>query len=90
MTAVVRRACQHAFAEFELVKITAHAFSHNTALARVLEKCGFQEEGVLRKHFLKDGQSLDARRLALLKEEAQAGLGSTRRGCRSRRRRTRR
>jgi ribosomal-protein-alanine N-acetyltransferase len=67
MTAVVRRLCQHAFAEFGLVKITAHVFSHNPASARVLEKCGFQEEGLLRKHFLKDGQFLDARLFALLK-----------------------
>jgi [ribosomal protein S5]-alanine N-acetyltransferase len=67
MTAVVRRACQHAFEEFGLVKITAHVFSHNPASARVLEKCGFHEEGFLRKHFLKDGQFLDARLFALLK-----------------------
>jgi RimJ/RimL family protein N-acetyltransferase len=67
MTAVVQRACQHAFEEFGLVKLTAHVFSHNTASARVLEKCGFQEEGFLRKHFLKDGQFLDARLFALLK-----------------------
>ena len=67
MTAVVQRLCQHAFEEFGLVKITAHVFSHNTASARALEKCGFQEEGFLRKHFLKDGRFLDARLLALLK-----------------------
>jgi RimJ/RimL family protein N-acetyltransferase len=67
MTAVVRRACQHAFEEFGLVKITAHVFSHNRASARVLAKCGFQEEGFLRKHFLKDGRFLDARLFALLK-----------------------
>ena len=67
MTAVVQRLCQHAFAEFGLVKVTAHVFSHNPASARVLEKCGFQEEGFLRKHFLKGGQFLDARLFALLK-----------------------
>jgi RimJ/RimL family protein N-acetyltransferase len=67
MTAVVQRVCRHAFEEFGLVKITAHVFSHNPASARVLEKCGFQEEGFLRKHFLKDGQFLDARLFALLK-----------------------
>jgi [ribosomal protein S5]-alanine N-acetyltransferase len=67
MTAVVRRLCQHAFAELGLVKITAHVFPHNPASARVLGKCGFQEEGLLRKHFLKDGQFLDARLFALLK-----------------------
>jgi RimJ/RimL family protein N-acetyltransferase len=67
MTAVVQRACRHAFEEFGLVKITAHVFSHNPASARVLEKCGFQEEGFLRKHFLKDGKFIDARLFALLK-----------------------
>lgn len=67
MTAVVQRLCQHAFEEFELVKITAHVFTFNPASARVLEKCGFQEEGLLRKHFFKDGQFIDARLFALLR-----------------------
>ena len=67
MTAVVQRVCQHAFEEFGLVKITAHVFTHNPASARVLEKCGFQQEGFLRKHFLKDGQFIDARLFALLR-----------------------
>ena len=67
MTAVVQRVCRHAFEEFGLVKITAHVFSHNPASARVLEKCGFRQEGLLRKHFLKDGQFLDARLFGLLR-----------------------
>jgi len=67
MTAVVRRLCRHAFEEFGLVKITAHVFPNNPASARVLEKCGFQQEGFLRKHFLKDGQLMDARLFALLR-----------------------
>jgi ribosomal-protein-alanine N-acetyltransferase len=69
MTAVVQRLYQYAFEEFGLVKITAHVFSHNPASARVLEKCGFQQEGVLRKHFLKDDRFIDARLFALLKRE---------------------
>jgi RimJ/RimL family protein N-acetyltransferase len=69
MTAVVQRLCRHAFAELGLVKITAHVFAHNPASARVLAKCGFQEEGFLRKHFLKDGAFLDVRLFALLREE---------------------
>jgi RimJ/RimL family protein N-acetyltransferase len=67
MTAVVQRLCRHAFEEFGLVKIIAHVHPHNQASTRVLAKCGFQEEGFLRKHFLKDGQFLDARLFALLK-----------------------
>jgi RimJ/RimL family protein N-acetyltransferase len=67
MTAVVQRVCQHAFEDFGLGKITAHVFSHNPASARVLEKCGFQEEGYLRKHYVKDDKFIDARLLALLR-----------------------
>ena len=66
MTAVVRRVCRHAFEDFGLAKLIAHVSPHNVASARVLEKCGFQEEGFLRKHFLKDGQFLDARLFGLL------------------------
>ena len=68
MTAVVRRACEFAFAEFGLVKIVAHVFADHAASARVLEKCGFQQEGYLRKHYLKDGKCLNARAFALLRE----------------------
>jgi RimJ/RimL family protein N-acetyltransferase len=67
MTAVVQRVCQHAFVEFGLVKIIAHVHPHNSASVRVLEKCGFQEEGFLRKHHLKDGKFIDARLFALLR-----------------------
>jgi RimJ/RimL family protein N-acetyltransferase len=67
MTAVVGRVCRHAFEEFGLAKITAHVFPHNPASARVLQKCGFQEEGFLRKHYLKDDQLVDARLFALLR-----------------------
>jgi ribosomal-protein-alanine N-acetyltransferase len=67
MTAVVQRLCKHAFEEFGLVKIIAHVHPHNLASARVLEKCGFQQEGFLRKHFLKDGKLLDALLFGLLR-----------------------
>ncbi len=67
MTAVVRRACDFAFAEFGLAKITAHVFPDNSASARVLEKCGFRQEGVLRKHYREDGHYLDARAFALIR-----------------------
>jgi [ribosomal protein S5]-alanine N-acetyltransferase len=66
MTAVVGRLCRHAFDELALGKITAHVFVHNPASARVLEKCGFQQEGYLRQHFRKDGRRIDARLFALL------------------------
>jgi len=67
MTAVVQMACQYAFEEFGLVKITAQVRSENMASARVLEKCGFEQEGYFRKHFPKDGKFIDVRLFALLK-----------------------
>ena len=67
MTAVVRQVCRHAFEEFGLAKVTAHVFQHNPASARVLQKCGFEEEGFLRKHFVKDGRYVDARLFGLLR-----------------------
>ena len=66
-TAIVQRVCQNAFEEFDLVKIIDHVVTHNPASARVLEKCGFVQEGLLRKHFLKDGQFIDVKLFALLR-----------------------
>jgi RimJ/RimL family protein N-acetyltransferase len=68
MTAVVRTLSEFAFVELGLVKIEAQVFAGNPASAKVLEKCGFQQEGYLRKHHLKDGKFLDARLFALVKE----------------------
>jgi hypothetical protein len=47
-----------------------HALSAGLAgpMGGVLEKCGFQQEGYLRKHYFKDSQYLDSRLFALLKE----------------------
>jgi RimJ/RimL family protein N-acetyltransferase len=67
MTAVVGRLCDYAFNNFGLVKITAHVFTSNPASGRILEKCGFQLEGVLKKHFEKDGHYLDSNLYGLLK-----------------------
>jgi RimJ/RimL family protein N-acetyltransferase len=67
MSAAVERVCGHAFAEFGLEKITAHVFATNPASARVLEKCGFQQEGYLRRHYVKDGKLIDAMLFARLK-----------------------
>ena len=67
MTDVVRPAVEFAFAQWKLVRIFASVFDSNTASARVLEKNGFEFEGLLRKHHIKNGQSIDARLYALVK-----------------------
>ncbi len=61
MTKVVHAVCEYAFTEMDLEKITAKVFDFNQASARVLEKCGFEQEGYLKKHFKKDGSFIDAR-----------------------------
>jgi ribosomal-protein-alanine N-acetyltransferase len=77
MTAVVGRLCEFAFAELNLVKIEAQVFAGNAPSAKVLAKCGFVQEGYLRKHHLKDGKYLDAKLFALVKETSPAELSLT-------------
>ena len=67
MSATVQAVCRHAFENLGLAKIVGHTFSFNTASARVLEKCGFESEGYLRRHYLKDGKFIDARAYGLLR-----------------------
>jgi RimJ/RimL family protein N-acetyltransferase len=69
MTHVIRTVCDYAFTEFGLRKITADVYSNNAASARVLEKCGFVQEGYLRQHYLKDGELRDAKTFGLLKAD---------------------
>jgi [ribosomal protein S5]-alanine N-acetyltransferase len=67
MSRVARRFCDAAFTDWDLVRITAHVFSFNIGSARVLEKCGFNLEGVLRKNSFKNGQYLDDKLYALVR-----------------------
>jgi [ribosomal protein S5]-alanine N-acetyltransferase len=67
MTSAVQAVSRHGFEELKLGKITAHVFSFNVASARVVEKAGFQLEGYLRKHFLKDGEFIDAKAYGLVR-----------------------
>ncbi|MEJ0086950.1 MAG: GNAT family N-acetyltransferase [Pseudomonadota bacterium] len=59
-TAAVRAVVDHVFSRFDLVRLEAPVFEWNPASMRVLEKCGFVREGVLRKSIEKDGQIIDA------------------------------
>jgi ribosomal-protein-alanine N-acetyltransferase len=72
MTAAVRAACTLAFSELNLAKLTAHVFPGNGASARALEKCGFEREGYLRQHFVKEGKYLDGIAFGLLKDRTTA------------------
>jgi RimJ/RimL family protein N-acetyltransferase len=63
MTAVVEAVCWHAFENLGVTRLTAHVFWFNDASARVLEKCGFRQEGLSTRQ--KEGRAIEAKLYAL-------------------------
>jgi len=49
----------HIFSQTEIIRLYAPVFSPNRASIRVLEKCGYQLEGVLKKAIYKNDQFFD-------------------------------
>src|SRR5690606_8588626 len=60
MTAACRAVAEHLLTQFDLVRLEARVFAWNPASMRVLEKSGFEREGVLRRSVFKDGELIDA------------------------------
>ena len=60
MTAAVRAVSDHAFSPLGFFRIETPVFAWNPASMRVLEKCGFVREGVLKKSVFKDGELIDS------------------------------
>ena len=58
-TRAVGAISEWAFAEYKLTRVFALVFSHNAPSIRVLEKAGFQCEGILRRSAVKNGVVLD-------------------------------
>lgn len=58
-TSAVKQVCSHIFQYTDIIRIFAEPFAYNTASCRVLEKAGFQLEGVLRSNAVKNGKILD-------------------------------
>lgn len=63
---------EHGFDGLGLHKIWARVSSHNDASKQVLEKLGFEEEGLLREHFYGFGTYVDEFRFGLLASEWEA------------------
>lgn len=59
MTDAVRATTDHVLATFDVVRVEAFVFEWNPGSMRVLEKCGFTREGVLRRSIHKDGEIID-------------------------------
>ena len=58
-TRAVLATAEWAFDNYHVTRIFATAFSHNVASMRVLEKAGFEREGILRRSAVKNGVILD-------------------------------
>jgi RimJ/RimL family protein N-acetyltransferase len=67
MTEAVQKMCAYIFDNTDIVRIYAEPYAHNDASCRVLEKAGFQFEGVLRQNAVKNGQSVDMRMYAIIR-----------------------
>ncbi|MGN0639215.1 MAG: GNAT family N-acetyltransferase [Huintestinicola sp.] len=59
MTIAVRQLCEKLFAETDIIRIFAEPFDYNVGSRRVLEKAGFQLEGILKNNAFKNGKVLD-------------------------------
>ena len=68
-TDAVETVCRYAFEERRLNKVYAKVYETNPASRRVLEKAGFEEEGVLRQEAFAGGEYVDIHRYGLLVDE---------------------
>jgi RimJ/RimL family protein N-acetyltransferase len=59
-TDAVRATSEYVTAQFGVIRLEAAVFEWNPASMRILEKCGFVREGVLRRSIYKDGKLIDA------------------------------
>lgn len=73
-TAAVSALTDYAFEALDLVRVFAVPFRDNPASIRVLEKCGYVREGVMRRSAVKEGAVLD-QVLYAITDQDRARLG---------------
>ncbi len=67
MTQAVKQICEYVFYNTDIVRIYAEPFAYNSASCRVLEKAGFQYEGLLKQNAIKNDKVIDMKMYALIK-----------------------
>lgn len=67
MTVAVRATSEQVMPQLGLVRLEARVYQWNPASMRVLEKCGFVREGLLRRSVYKDGSIIDSVLYALVR-----------------------
>jgi RimJ/RimL family protein N-acetyltransferase len=68
MAIAIKQMCDFIFQNTDIVRIFAEPFITNPPSARVLEKAGFQIEGILRKNCVKNGVSIDMKLYSKISE----------------------
>lgn len=68
MSEVIPAFTRWALAEFQLTRLEALVFEWNPASAKVLERAGYQLEGILRKSAIKDARLIDRMMYAFVVE----------------------
>ncbi|MDE5738001.1 MAG: GNAT family N-acetyltransferase [Oscillospiraceae bacterium] len=67
MTEAVKQICEYVFNHSDMIRIYAEPFAYNSTSCRVLEKAGFQLEGILKNNAVKNGKIIDMKLYALVK-----------------------
>ena len=67
-TRAVKQIGELIFETTDIIRIFAEPFARNLGSCRILEKAGFQLEGILRKNALKNGRTEDMKLYALVRE----------------------
>ena len=71
MTAAVQQLCKKLFNETDILRVFAEPFAYNIGSRKVLEKAGFQFEGILKNNAFKNGQVLDMALYAYTRQDKQ-------------------
>ena len=74
MTRAVEQVCGYVFANYDIVRIYAEPFAENIGSRRVLEKAGFQLEGIMRCGAVKNGRLVDWCMYSKIKEDGKGQL----------------
>ena len=78
MTDAVRLLCKKIFEETDILRIFAEPFAHNIGSRKVLEKAGFQFEGILKNNAVKNGQVLDMALYAYTRQDNEQTVNGLR------------
>ncbi|CAN5327874.1 GNAT family N-acetyltransferase [soil metagenome] len=67
MTKVLPAFSKFVAIHYGIIRLEATIFEYNAASIKVVEKCGFNYEGTLKKAYFKDGKYIDGKLYALVK-----------------------